>query len=326
MTRIVALCSAYAGNRFPKYFFWRWGQVLRVKASRPNVAAKTPVSLGMRAFLPVAAFVVLGGSLVAGCTSDPKPRYSTYDYPTYDTAWQPSSDPDTRVQNTRRKVMQAATGLCGLWTTEPSIYAEQGDHHGNPTEAAAQDETHAFSLFGMINGKTEQDDAIRADTRATFGARLGSVGQCDYDVAIINRLGLNAFTDRDHISITWDLVNFAQNDAELAFVIAHEVAHNLLGHQLPRDPADRQELEIEADYVGLYLVARAGYDPEPAANLLRRMEDMLPHRISTSQTHPTFAGRYRAAQATLAEIRRKERAKSALIPDGGPIRSASLPN
>ena len=47
-------------------------------------------------------------------------------------------------------------------------------------------------------------------------------------------------------------------EEELAFVLGHELAHHILGHT--NQPRTFERTEAEADYLGLYLAARAGYD------------------------------------------------------------------
>jgi predicted Zn-dependent protease len=62
-----------------------------------------------------------------------------------------------------------------------------------------------------------------------------------------------------------------QDDSELAFIISHEVAHVILEHSGPgkeaqiKDKVVRQRIEIEADELGVLLMARAGFDPAAAA-------------------------------------------------------------
>lgn len=63
-------------------------------------------------------------------------------------------------------------------------------------------------------------------------------------------------------------------EAELAFVVAHELAHNLLGHRAMLDRTGRgmarvRRTEREADRLGVWLLANAGYDPDAASRLMR---------------------------------------------------------
>ncbi|MFM6933517.1 MAG: M48 family metalloprotease [Novosphingobium sp.] len=65
------------------------------------------------------------------------------------------------------------------------------------------------------------------------------------------------------------------SDDEAAFVIAHETAHIVLGHQARRKAAGKArglvlETEREADRVAVWLMANAGYDPAAAPDFMRR--------------------------------------------------------
>lgn len=63
-------------------------------------------------------------------------------------------------------------------------------------------------------------------------------------------------------------------EAEFAGVVAHEFAHVLLGHEAWLKQADATDMEIrkterEADRLAVWLLANAGYDPLPFAQLLQ---------------------------------------------------------
>ncbi len=65
--------------------------------------------------------------------------------------------------------------------------------------------------------------------------------------------------------ITQALVDYAQSDDELAFIIAHELAHLVLGGGSSRGT------ELAADALGIELVILAGYDPQGGISLLERL-------------------------------------------------------
>lgn len=96
----------------------------------------------------------------------------------------------------------------------------------------------------------------------------------------------------------------AGNEAGLAAVLAHEIAHALARHSaeqitfdalhVTRDdirlPFSRQH-ESEADYIGLLLTAMAGYDPREAVRVWQRMQSSgdqpPPEYLSTHPSHAT---------------------------------------
>ncbi|MBI4405773.1 MAG: M48 family metalloprotease [Deltaproteobacteria bacterium] len=108
-------------------------------------------------------------------------------------------------------------------------------------------------------------------------------------------------------------VLLAQNEDELAAVIAHELAHSTMAH-LPReiqfseehsDTLDREsfhrKLEFEADYTGLQLMLGAGFDPTAAIDSLKSIEQFrkkFPPRAAFRNTHPAYEARTEQMQAS----------------------------
>jgi predicted Zn-dependent protease len=72
------------------------------------------------------------------------------------------------------------------------------------------------------------------------------------------------------IVLSHGLVRRLHNEGELAFVLAHEFAHQILGHKLTPETSDgeRHDLELEADKRALALIAVAGYDPRVSVGAL----------------------------------------------------------
>jgi len=175
---------------------------------------------------------------------------------------------------------------------------------------------------------------------------------CDHPVLLSNDDAVNAFADGEKIYINKGLVKFADNDDEFAMVVAHEFAHNLLEHRSSKvqnqivgtvgglvldvlaaaagvntqgafteagadagAQAYSQEFESEADYLGLYILARAGYDIDRAPDFFRRLGRVNPTSIVYARSHPTTAHRAVALTQAAQEIKRKQLAGLPLLPD-----------
>jgi len=98
------------------------------------------------------------------------------------------------------------------------------------------------------------------------------------------------------------------SDAEFAGIVAHEFAHVILAHGAWLDRAGRDDAEIrrterEADRLAIWLLANAGYDPVPFAQLLgdwgRRGRNGPPR----SPTHDEWAARAAQARTEVAAMR-----------------------
>lgn len=108
---------------------------------------------------------------------------------------------------------------------------------------------------------------------------------CGYEVQLNPSDDLNAQADGRRLFISTALARFAASDDELAIILGHELAHNVLGHRrwsetggagrtvVGRDCTEDLcggDRERQADRTGLYLMARAGYRPGVAAPFWRR--------------------------------------------------------
>jgi beta-barrel assembly-enhancing protease len=101
---------------------------------------------------------------------------------------------------------------------------------------------------------------------------------------------LNAYADGTYVKLTSSVAEYAADEGELAAIIAHEMAHNLLGHQARLDATGRNranilETEIEADKFSVRLLAGAGYDPRVAARFWARFGKKTGAGIFATGTH-----------------------------------------
>lgn len=138
-----------------------------------------------------------------------------------------------------------------------------------------------------------------------------------YRLTILNSSSVNAFAlPSGHIYVTRGLLALANDDAEIAAVIAHEMAHVAARHALARADLERQselvtsvmrdvlrdqsrsesvaaksqktlagfsrKQEIDADQVGVRTIAKAGFDPYGAARFLVSMNRQVERRAAAS--------------------------------------------
>lgn len=107
------------------------------------------------------------------------------------------------------------------------------------------------------------------------------------------------------------------SDAEIAVVVAHELAHNILRHrdrldaakvsrgltaELGRNGRLIRQTEDEADRLGVYLLANAGYDPRSAPQFWRTKGGNVDGGLFRSRTHASSKSRATALDALVAEI------------------------
>lgn len=170
---------------------------------------------------------------------------------------------------------------------------------------------------------------------------------CDYPASVVTDDSVNAYADGKAIYITTGMLRFAETDEELATVIGHELAHNQMGHIKKKKGnatlgaifgailtvatgvdvtqtfaqigggAYSKDFESEADYVGIYNVARAGFDISESPNFWRRMGVEHPAAITHGSTHPSTANRFVGLDNAVKEIGEKTIAGLELVPNLG---------
>ncbi len=186
----------------------------------------------------------------------------------------------------------------------------------------------------MNEGSEISIKVLRNGTVHEFSFQPDSI--CDYTVVLSKKDIVNAYADGRRIIVARGMLRFAKDDTELALVVSHELAHNVMGHIDAKmrnyvlgsifdiiaavygvntqgvfgEVAARaysKEFEAEADYVGLYMMALAGLDYENAPRFWRRMAAIHPGSIKTNHmaTHPATPYRFVALEKTIEEIRRK---------------------
>jgi peptidase M48-like protein len=121
-----------------------------------------------------------------------------------------------------------------------------------------------------------------------------------FAVVVTSAPGTFASTNGRRIQIARGFVEFARADSELAFVIAHEMAHVLKGHQAVNDVSVRYAQELDADRLGFQILIRAGYDPAGAIDLLRRMQ--VANGASMDPKYPSFNARADILQREEAQL------------------------
>lgn len=176
---------------------------------------------------------------------------------------------------------------------------------------------------------------------------INGVAACKYSVQMVNNDSVNAFAGFEGVIITTGMIRFCETDNELALVVGHEIAHIALGHltkgiinRMPDMILDviliatigvdtqgalgaltslvfSKAFEQEADYAGLYILARAAYDITGAADFFRRMAVEHPGSIRGNflATHPSMPERFVSIENTVREIEEKLQRGEPLIPE-----------
>ena len=130
---------------------------------------------------------------------------------------------------------------------------------------------------------------------------------CASRVELVPGKKLNAAADGTIVQITTGVLEQTHDDDELAFIIAHEMAHNILGHRdrldrIGRSAAHIRATESEADLLGLKLMKAAGYDPMAAARFWMRFGKKTGAGIFSDGTHLRTRDRVRLLTDEAAKL------------------------
>jgi len=172
------------------------------------------------------------------------------------------------------------------------------------------------------------DVTVVRDGRRLTVPLVGRTG-CAADVVLNTAGGFNAEADGRRILIGAGLASYVASDDEFAAVVGHELAHNALGHRarldaegaghglsrmVGRGAALVRRTEREADYLSLYLMARAGYDVHAASAFWSRFgREHGPGPFGTSD-HPSWRKRTRDLDRAAGEIDGKRVRGEPLLP------------
>ena len=193
----------------------------------------------------------------------------------------------------------------------------------------------ALQVIARSGGTLEQPELVRYVILVGQAVALTSDRpDIPYHFAVLKDDSINAFAaPAGYVFITNGLLKQIRNEAELAGVLGHEIAHvsqkhileviqrskqlagvsqaglaaanknpqafkNIIDTAVKKllDEGLDQEKEIEADALGDVFAARVGYDPTAYLDLLTRLRTLKGDDAAFFKTHPNFSTRIEAVQ------------------------------
>ena len=215
----------------------------------------------------------------------------------------------------------AAAGLKPNDTLRGVNGADLASKSGAQTTAASYDAV--SSAMAALEALPDQKPAIlsieRGGQRLDVSVTPQSVCRSRVELAPGNAINANA--NGLVAQISGRLVNWVQSDDELALVIAHEMAHNLLDHpkklneksalsglatSLGLSGKAQRQMELDADRMGIIMAAGAGYNYKIAPDFWARLNSNAPLASFLATSHPTTRARRENAQRVVDEISSKD--------------------
>ena len=235
----------------------------------------------------------------------------------------------------------AAQAAFGLDDSYPSILAVAKSSPASASGLQPNDTLRAVNGVDLVGKNRGQTSAASYDAVSSAMAALEALPEQQAAVLLIERGGqkfdvsvtpqnvcrsrvelapgnaINANANGLVAQISGRLVNWVQSDDELALVIAHEIAHNLLDHpkrlseksalsglatSLGLSGKAQRQMELEADRMGIIMAAGAGYNYKIAPDFWARLNSNAPLAAFLATTHPTTRARRENAQRVVDEI------------------------
>jgi hypothetical protein len=215
---------------------------------------------------------------------------------------------------------------------------------GKSLPTGANAETQAAAILGPLASGSKVLNLTVSRGGANQALKVPVTRACAFKIDIGNSDNVNSYADGQRVMITRGMVNFAQSDEAIAYVLAKDIAHNVLGHAATTKQAYTigsiidnlvavrpdlsmligsagvkpvpQDLDAAADTLSLYMVARAGYSVDNARAFWQRLATQYPATVLNgyTATHPAVSYRLGVIDKTVVEIRGKQAAKKPLVP------------
>ena len=142
--------------------------------------------------------------------------------------------------------------------------------------------------------------------------RLDPRPGCPARVRLARSSQANAFATGSYVVMTTRLLGALRSDDELAIIIGHELAHNILHHEERIEQqahsgsggkaARIRAAEEEADRLGLRLAAAAGYDLHAAIPMWRRLYGQFGGGLYLVRTHPGLGAREKLIEEVITQV------------------------
>ena len=140
-----------------------------------------------------------------------------------------------------------------------------------------------------------------------YAAAIPAVRTCASTFELLSD-DAGAAADGKRVLVGAEFPGFAYPDDELAAALAHEMAHNLLGHidylaRAGKGDNRGRNSERDADRLMPWLLANAGYDPSAASRMMRKYGPRYGGGLLRDRSHDGWDERVELIEAEVAKIR-----------------------
>lgn len=185
--------------------------------------------------------------------------------------------------------------------------ARLADINPNEWESSAPfDWQRLARVHDLIDASVAGYDAIAFNFPDNSVSVLASVPVCATRFELMGE-GKKAVADGNRVVIGIEFPAFRYEEAEFAALVAHELAHNLLGHTawLDRNKRKRRNIrmtEREADRLIPWLLANAGYDPRAGKRFFEKWGPRGDGGLFRNRSHDGWDERAEFVEAEIPRI------------------------
>lgn len=169
------------------------------------------------------------------------------------------------------------------------------------TSQGDSSKTCEIPVYDIRNPNTKSFKVTKADVyeiNMNFRKILDRQGRSIQLLVNEHDASINAYANsRNQVVILKGMMDFVKSKDELAAVIGHEYAHQLLGHTQGGIPVTRSGFtkspyrEAMSDILGAQLMKMAGYNPCAGISLWQRMRERGGNDVIASHSHPNYGAR-----------------------------------
>jgi predicted Zn-dependent protease len=216
-------------------------------------------------------------------------------------------------------IILAACSSANLPTLTDAPPAPQPERQRLLSASEQREHLRILAAYGGVYREARLQEAIEKTVDKLVAA--SERPEQKYDVTILNSAAVNAFAlPNGELYVTRGLIALANDNSELASVLAHEMAHVIARHAAIRDDQQRQAAlvnrvatdvlsdpqlgalalakskialanfsraqEFEADGIGVGIAARAGFDPYGAERFLLSMGQNAHLKVQRASIDP----------------------------------------
>lgn len=192
----------------------------------------------------------------------------------------------------KKFLLLAAYGCCFL-----SLSCGCASKHSSASRSEGLLKARAYvQRYGQITNTAPNDYLRYLCERISKALSKGSYREQDFNVILLNTAQpIAASVGGGIVLLSRGIVRSLNTEAELAFILAHEMAHQHLGHKIPDSPETAASIdenkELEADRLAFATIAAAGYDPRYATAALKHTYQYSMNMLLDYADYPSLQAR-----------------------------------